>query len=153
MSATTIFVGQTLKAQDVFGGFRQFSETFQVKKKEPGQGTGICPLEMNCIRQKGNREFPYPIKGHAVITNPPVFTWPMADYEYPETFPPQLPDKALDDFLRYDIQLGRTPDFSDKEAIVQTNLRLPFYNPPQSTAPGSVVLALPDNRSGMVSHV
>ncbi len=136
MSATTIFVGQTLKAQDVFGGFRQFSETFQVKKKEPGQGTGICPLEMNCIRQKGNREFPYPIKGHAVITNPPVFTWPMADYEYPETFPPQLPDKALDDFLRYDIQLGRTPDFSDKEAIVQTNLRLPFYNPHKALHPG-----------------
>lgn len=127
--AMTIFVVQTGKAQEVFDGFRQFTESYQVKEQESGKGTGICPLEMNCIRQKGNREFPYPIEGHTVITNPPVFTWPMVDYEYPKTFPAQLPDKELDDFLRYDIQLGRTPDFSDEDAILRTNLRLPFYNP------------------------
>lgn len=127
---------QTSKAQEVFDGFRQFTESFQVKQDEPGKGTGITPLEMNCIRQKGNREFPYPIEGHTIITNPPVFTWPMADYEYPTTFPAQLPDKKLDEFLRYDIQLGRTPDFSDEDAILQTNLRLPFYNPHKALRPG-----------------
>lgn len=135
-SAAMIFTGQMGKAQEAFDGFRQFAESFQVKEEEPGKGTGIRPLEMNCIRQKGNREFPYPIEGHAVITNPPVFTWLMADYEYPETFPATLPEKQLDEFLRYDIQLGRTPDFSDKDAVLQTNLRLPFYNPHKALRPG-----------------
>lgn len=130
------FIAQTVKAQDTFDGFRQFTESFQVRKEEPGKGTGICPLNMNCIRQKGNREFPYPIEGHTIIANPPVFTWPMTDYEYPTTFPVRVPEKKLDEFLRYDIQLGRTPDFSDKDAILQTNLRLPFYNPHKALHPG-----------------
>lgn len=134
---TASLVVQAGRAQDVFDGFRQFTESFQVKKEEPVKGTGITPLEMNCIRQKGNREFPYPVEGHAIITNPPVFTWPMADYEYPEIFPPQLLEKELDDFLRYEIQLGRTPDFSDKDAILKTDLRLAFYNHHQALQPGT----------------
>lgn len=136
LSVITIFIVPTGKAQNTFDGFRQFTESFQVKKEDPGKGTGICPLEMNCIRQKGNREFPYPIEGHAIIANPPVFTWPMADYEYPTTFPVRVPEKKLDEFLRYDIQLGRTSDFSDKDVILQTNLRLPFYNPHKALCPG-----------------
>lgn len=136
VSTMTIFIVQTSEAQEIFNGFRQFAESFQVKEKNPVKKTGICPLEMNCIRQKGNREFPYPVDGHTIITNPPVFTWPMADYEYPTTFPAKLPDKKLDDFLRYDIQLGRTSDFSDKDVILKTNLRLPFYNPHKSLCPG-----------------
>lgn len=134
---TASLVVQTGRSQDVFDGFRQFTESFQVKKEELVKGTGITPLEMNCIRQKGNREFPYPVEGHAIITNPPVFTWPMADYEYPETFPPRLPEKGLDDFLRYDIQLGRTSDFSDKDAVLKTGLRFAFYNPHKALQPGT----------------
>lgn len=133
----TLLTVQAGRAQEVFDGFRQFTESFQVKKEEPGNGTGITPLEMNCIRQKGNREFPYPIEGHTIITNPPVFTWPMADYVYPEVFPPRLPEKELDDFLRYEIQLGRTPDFSDKDAILKTGLRLAFYNHHKALQPGT----------------
>ena len=130
------FTAQACRAQGLFDGFRQFTESFQVKKQEAVNGTGISPLEMNCIRQKGNREFPYPMRGHSVIVNPPIFTWPMADYEYPNTFPTQLPEKKLDDFLRYDIQLGRTPDFSDKTAILKKGLRLPFYNHHKKLQPG-----------------
>lgn len=136
VSVMAMCIVQTGKAQDTFDGFWKLTESFLVKKEEPVKGTGINPLDMNCIRQKGNREFPYPIQGHAIIVNPPVFTWPMADYEYPNEFPPKLPETPLDEFLRYDIQLGRTPDFSDKDAVTKENLRLPFYNPHKALQPG-----------------
>lgn len=112
----------------VFAGFRQFAESYKVNGYDTEDGNGIIPLEMNCIRQKGNREFPYPTEGHGVITNPPTFTWPMANYTYPETFPAPHSGKKIDDYLHYDIQLGRTADFSDKDAITRTNIPLAFYN-------------------------
>lgn len=136
VAAAMTFNVTASSAQETFKGFRTFTESFQVKKEEPVKGTGINPLDMNCIRQKGNREFPYPIQGHEVIVNPPVFTWPMADYEYPDEFPPKPLEKPLDEFLRYDIQLGRTPDFSDADAVTKGNLRLPFYNPHKALQPG-----------------
>lgn len=129
--------GQTPKKPQVFNGFNQFAASFKVGQEDEAAGDGIHYLNMNCIRQKGNREFPYPTEGHALITNPPVFTWPMADYEYPVTFPTELPDKKLDEFLRYDIQIGRTHNFSDKESFVRRELKLPFYNHHKAFKPGT----------------
>ncbi len=128
--------GQSPKNRQIFDGFYKFAESFKVDKKEIKEGNGINYLNMNCIRQKGNREFPYPMKGHDLITNPPVFTWPMADYEYPTTFPAEELNKKLEDFLHYDIQIGRTKDFSDKESFVSTDLKLPFYNNHKAFKPG-----------------
>lgn len=129
-------LGQSSKEHQIFDGFFQFAESFKVVKNEMKDEDGINYLTINCIRQKGNREFPYPIKGHDIITNPPVFTWPMEDYEYPASFPPETSNKGLDEFLRYDIQIGRTRDFSDKESFVRTELRLPFYNNHRAFKPG-----------------
>lgn len=120
--------GQSPESRQLFDGFHKFAESFKVHKKEQRSGDGINYLNMNCIRQNGNREFPYPSKGHELIANPPIFTWPMADYEYPESFPAKELNKELKDFLHYDIQIGRTKDFSDKESFVRTDLKLPFYN-------------------------
>lgn len=97
---------------------------------------GIRLLTDSVLRQTGNRTYPYPVKGHRLITNPPTFTWPSADYRMPATFPVPLVHKGIDDFLRYDIQIGRTPDFSDSFAYVQKGLRLAFYNPHTALAPG-----------------
>lgn len=97
---------------------------------------GIRLLTDSVLRQTGNRTYPYPVKGHRLITNPPTFTWPSADYRMPATFPVPLVHKGIDDFLRYDIQMGRTPDFSDSFAYVQKGLRLAFYNPHTALAPG-----------------
>ncbi len=129
--------GQSIKSQQLFEGFHQFAQSFKVNDKSIEDGDGINLLDMNCIRQKGNREFPYPTKGHRLITNPPIFTWPMADYEYPTSFPAKESDKKLNDFLRYDIQIGRTKDFSDKESFVRTELRLAFYNHHKAFKPGT----------------
>lgn len=129
--------GQSPKGGQIFNDFYKFSESFKVDKEDQGKDDGINYLSMDCIRQKGNREFPYPTKGHELITNPPVFTWPMADYEYPESFPPKPLDKELDDFLRYDIEIGRTKDFSDKESFVRSELKLPFYNNHKAFKPGT----------------
>lgn len=120
-----------------FSGLRKFSESYMVGQDEKTDGNGIHYLDMSRIRQKGNREFPYPIKGHQLITNPPVFTWPMADYKYPESFPVEIHEKELDAFLRYDFRIGRTKDFSDKESFVVTDLRLPFYNNHKAFQPGT----------------
>lgn len=128
--------GQSLESRQLFDGFYKFTESFKVDKRDKRNVDGISFLNMNCIRQKGNREFPYPTKGHELITNPPVFTWPMADYEYPASFPPEELTKELKDFLHYDIQIGRTKDFSDKESFVRTDLKLPFYNPHTALRPG-----------------
>lgn len=134
--ATLLVWGRSPEEQQPFEGFRQFSQSFKVNENDPLNGSGIVPLEMNCIRQKGNREFPYPTQGQQVITNPVVFTWPMADYEYPASFPTKPSGKKLDDFLRYDIQIGRTKDFTDKTAFVRSGLRLSFYNHHKAFEPG-----------------
>lgn len=83
-------------------------------------------LDVQTPRPKGNRETAYPTEGHKLIANPPLFTWPMADYEFPTTFPPVIHEKDLDDFAKYDFQLGRTRDFSDAESVLHTGLRLAF---------------------------
>lgn len=115
--------------QQLFSGFHQFADEFKVNEDQPDGGkSGITPLAMGCIRQKGNREFPYPTEGHQLITNPPIFTWPMADYKYPKTFPAGKSDKKVDDYLRYDFQLGRTRNFRDEAAFTCTGLRMAFYN-------------------------
>ncbi|WP_304211992.1 DUF4962 domain-containing protein [Phocaeicola plebeius] len=136
VAALTPFIAQTGKAQNTFEGFQQFTESFQVKTQEAGKSTGFYPLDMNCIRQKGNREFPYPTEGHGIITNPPTFTWPMADYHYPKTFPAPHSGKKIGDYLHYDIQLGRTTDFSDKKTTMRTDLPLAFYNPHKALKAG-----------------
>lgn len=124
--------------QQVFSGFRQFTDDFKVQDDESSGGkSGITPLNMGCIRQKGNREFPYPMKGHKLITNPPVFTWPMADYKYPETFPVEKTGNKMDDYLCYDFQLGRTKDFSDKDVLNCTGLKMAFYNNHKALEPGT----------------
>lgn len=88
VSVQSVFAQSDGTVQQVFSGFHQFADGFKVNEEEADDSkSGITPLTMGCIRQKGNREFPYPVKGHEVITNPPVFTWPMADYEYPKVFP------------------------------------------------------------------
>lgn len=131
-----------LEAQDdacrpPFNGIFQSAQTYQVTNNEAVNGNGIELLTATCLRQKGNREYPYPTEKHHVITNPPIFTWPMVDYEYPTTFPSQLPDKELDEYLQYDIQLGRKADFTDKNSILKTGLRLAFYNPHHAMQPGT----------------
>ena len=106
VSVQSAFGQSDRTTQQIFSGFHQFADGFKVNKDgADGSKSGITPLTMGCIRQKGNREFPYPVKGHEVITNPPVFTWPMADYKYPEVFPVDKTKRKMDDCLHYDFQL------------------------------------------------
>lgn len=120
------FAQSTVK--EIFKGFNQFSNAYKVSNNEAGNGSGIKTISLNAIRQQGNREFPYPTKGHTLIANPPIFTWPMADYEYPKTFPEIPSNKKLDDYVRYDFQLGQDKNFSTKTTITVNGLRMPFYN-------------------------
>jgi hypothetical protein len=121
----------------LFKGFYQFSDSYRVTDKEVVDGNGIKTLTLNAIRQQGNRDFPYPTKGHTLIANPPIFIWPMADYEYAKTFPEMPGDKKLDEYLRYDFQLGRVRDLSGKETIRANGLRMPFYNNHKALTPGT----------------
>lgn len=43
----------------------------------------------------------------------------------------------MDDCLHYDFQLGRTRDFSDKDVLTRTGLRLAFYNNHKPLKPGT----------------
>ncbi len=133
--------GQIAK-NDIFEGFHHFAAEFNVNEN-PNNNiqcqtnvTGINLLRHKSLRQTGNRTFPYPVKGHSIITNPPIFTWPSADYKTPTTFPIQLEDKGINDFIHYDIQLGRTRDFSDAKTFVRKGLRLAFYNHHTALEPG-----------------
>lgn len=63
-----------------FDGLLRFAEAYKVKTCDGLGGSGFMPLDMECIRRTDNREYPYPIAGHPLITNPPVFTWPNVDY-------------------------------------------------------------------------
>ncbi|MEN9906911.1 MAG: hypothetical protein RLZZ540_52 [Bacteroidota bacterium] len=125
-SVHTTFAQATV--EEIFKGFNQFSEAYKVSNNEVSSATGIKNISLNAIRPQGNREFPYPTKGHTLIANPPIFTWPMADYEYPKTFPEIPSNKKLDDYVRYDFQLGQDKNFSGKTTITATGLRMPFYN-------------------------
>ncbi len=122
---------------ELFKGFYQFADAYKVKKNETGTGTGVKTLGLNAIRQQGNREFSYPTKGHTLIANPPIFTWPMGDYEQYKVFPPPPSDKKLDEYLRYDFQLGQSKNLSGKETITANGLRMPFYNNHKALAPGT----------------
>ena len=138
VSVQSAFGQSDRTTQQIFSGFHQFADGFKVNEDgADGSKSGITPLTMGCIRQKGNREFPYPVKGHEVITNPPVFTWPMADYKYPEVFPVDKTKRKMDDCLHYDFQLGRTRDFSDKDVLTRTGLKLAFYNNHKPLKPGT----------------
>ncbi|WP_241217409.1 DUF4962 domain-containing protein [Bacteroides gallinarum] len=129
--------GQETK-NSLFEGFHRFAVGYDAGQTPAGiSTTGISLLDESVLRQTGNRTFPYPVKGHSVITNPPTFTWPSADYKMPSTFPVPLEDKGIDDFVRYDIQLGRTPDFSDAGSFVRKGLRLAFYNHHTALEPGT----------------
>ena len=99
-------------------------------------GSGVRLLTAACLRNGSNREYPYPAKGHQLVVNPPVFTWPMSDYEYAETFPnkPELRDLELYD--RYGFQLSRSPDFPEAATRTATGLRLPFFHPHSKMEPG-----------------
>jgi hypothetical protein len=131
---------QTAAAQsttaEIFRGFDQFSEAYKVSNSEPVIGTGIKTLNLNAVRQQGNRELPYPTKGHNLIANPPIFTWPMSDYEYPKTFPEDPSSKKLDEYAQYDFQLGQDKNLSDKTTTTANGLRMPFYNNHKALAPG-----------------
>ena len=132
---------QTTK-NDLFKGFHHFAAEFNVNESLSNDTqyqtniTGISLLKHKVLRQTGNRTFPYPTKGHSIITNPPIFTWPSTDYETPTTFPVQLEDKGINDFVRYDIQLGRNKYFSDTKTFTQKGLRLAFYNHHSALEPG-----------------
>ncbi|MEQ9289621.1 MAG: DUF4962 domain-containing protein [Cyclobacteriaceae bacterium] len=129
------------KAQnDVFEGFRKQGALFSATRKnissEPGHNdSGTKLLDMACIRQKGNRELPYPIQGHGIITNPPVFTWPMDDYIVPDTFPHIAQPHDLYGFNKYSIQISRSEDFTGKVQAA-SGLFLPFYHPHKKLEPG-----------------
>lgn len=119
-----------------FDGLLRFAEAYKVKTCDGLGGSGFMPLDMECIRRTDNREYPYPIAGHPLITNPPVFTWPNVDYKAPVVFPPRGDDRTLEDYARYDIQLGRSRNFTDKDAIQKKGLCLSFYNHHQALQPG-----------------
>lgn len=127
--------GQTV-TEPLFKGFHDYEDSYLVTSKEQSSATGIRMLNVQTPRPKGNRETVYPTEGHKLISNPPLFTWPMADYEFPTTFPPVIHEKDLDDFAKYDFQLGRTRDFSDAESVLHTGLRLAFFNNHQALNPG-----------------
>lgn len=138
VSVQSVFAQSDGTVQQVFSGFHRFADGFKVNEEEADDSKrGITPLTMGCIRQKGNREFPYPVKGHEVITNPPVFTWPMADYEYPKVFPVKKVSGKTERCLQYDFQMGRTRNFSDKDVLTRTGLKLAFYNNHKPLKPGT----------------
>lgn len=114
-----------------FAGLREFEAGYL--DSEAG-ADGIERLTVSAIRPKGNRERPYPQDGDKLVVNPPVFTWPMADYEFPTVFPSPHFDKKLDDYLKYDFQIARKADFSD--AATAENLRMAMYNNHKALAPG-----------------
>ncbi len=102
----------------------------------PGGGTGVQMLEAKSLRDGQNRTYPYPVKGHKVLTNPVVFTWPMSDYVYAEVYPRTQLVKPLDQYDRYGFQMSRSPDFPEVSTRTVTGLRLPFYNPHRKMEPG-----------------
>lgn len=118
-----------------FEGLENLVNSYKVVENEKDTETGDKFLSISCIRQKGNRDFPYPIKGHKIIANPPVLTWPMEDYRYPDTFPFTPEYRELSSMTKYKVQLSRTKDFS-KNTHTSEDLHLAFYNPHQKLEQG-----------------
>ena len=127
-------------AQDItdelFRGFKDYEDSYLVCGKAVGEESGIRMLDVATPRPKGNRQSVYPVGGSELMTNPPLFTWPMADYEFPTTFPPEIHEKELSGFAVYDFQLGRTRDFSDKSSEMHRGLHMAFYNHHKPLSPG-----------------
>ena len=144
-------------AQDItdelFRGFKDYEDSYLVCGKAVGEESGIRMLDVATPRPKGNRQSVYPVGGSELMTNPPLFTWPMADYEFPTTFPPEIHEKELSGFAVYDFQLGRTRDFSDKSSEMHRGLRMAFYNHHKPLSPGKMVLALPGLRAEVVRSI
>lgn len=131
--------GQTTQ-NDLFEGFHHFAAEFNVNENPSNNPqyqtntTGISLLKHRVLRQTGNRTFAYPTKRHKLITNPPTFTWPKAE----EIATSAKAHKAIpvDNYLRYDIQIGRTPDFNDQNTFLCEGLPMAFYNHHKAFAPG-----------------
>lgn len=119
-------------ANEPFAGLRGFEKEY--RQANTDNPDGIERLTVAAIRPKGNRQRPYPLEGDKMVVNPPVFTWPMADYEFPEVFPSPHSGKKLDDYARYDFQLSRKADFSDAKSV--SGLRMAMYNNHAALAPG-----------------
>lgn len=125
-------IAVSASAAEPFAGLRQFER--QYLETQTDNDSGLLQITVDAIRPKGNRTRPYPAEGDRLVVNPPVFTWPMADYEFPQVFPTPHSDKGLDDYLKYDFQLARKADFSD--ATTATGLRLAMYNNHKALQPG-----------------
>lgn len=119
-------------ANEPFAGLRGFEKEY--RQANTDNPDGIERLTVAAIRPKGNRQRPYPLEGDKIVVNPPVFTWPMADYEFPKVFPSPHSGKKLDDYDRYDFQLSRKADFSEAKSV--SGLRMAMYNNHAALAPG-----------------
>lgn len=129
-------VGLSGMAAKPFRGLQKYERGYLVGEKEKAKGSGELSISSNCLRPKGNRERPYPQKGDRLVVNPPTFTWPMADYKFPETFPVPPTDKMFGDYLTYDFQLCTTPDFTGETLVSRENLPLAMCNVHKPLAPG-----------------
>ncbi len=116
-------------------GLRQQTESFLASPGE-APGTGVRLLAARTLRNGSNREYAYPDNGHRLVANPPVFTWPMSDYRYPETFPVRPEARDPGSFHRYGFQLSRSPDFPAAETRTVAGLPLPFFHPHRRLEPG-----------------
>lgn len=119
-----------------FRGLQKYEKSYLVGEKEHAKGSGELTISSTCLRPKGNRERPYPQKGDRLVVNPPTFTWPMADYKFPETFPVPPTDKMFGDYLTYDFQLCTSPDFSGETLVSREKLPLAMCNVHTPLAPG-----------------
>ena len=137
--ASLLLVTQPLLAQEnPSKGLDSFAELYLVNDNDTQKGSsGILPLHLSSIRPDDNRQWPYPIEGHTLIVNPPVFTWPMADFKQADISESNKTEKAFDEYLRYDFQMGRTADFSDSSTFIRRGLHMPFYNHHQAFEEGT----------------
>ncbi len=133
---TAAMVALSMGAAEPFEGLAAYEESYLVGPGEKAEGTGVLSIESKCLRPKGNRERPYPQSGDKLVVNPPTFTWPMADYEFPQSFPVPPTDKGFGDYLHYDFQLCANPDFKGAPLIEKQGLPLAFANVHHPLKPG-----------------
>ncbi len=124
-------------AAEPFEGLKAYEESFLVAPGEQVSGSGELSIASDCLRPKGNRRRAYPQKGDRLVVNPPTFTWPMTDYEFPEAFPVPSNGKGFGDYLTYDFQLCSRPDFSGEPLIDEEKLLLAFCNIHKPLEPGT----------------
>lgn len=131
-SAFLLAASLPLAATEPYTGLDAFTKSY-LEAAPPGN-SGIVTITSESIRPQGNRLREYPVTGDRMVANPPIFSWPMADYVAPTVFPAPHSDKSLDDYLRYDFQLSLKPDFSN--ARTATGLRMAMYNNHAALEPG-----------------